>query len=467
VRETVLLQYVRDALIRNGLAPGTPVVAGVSGGIDSLVLLHTLVTLAARGHGPRVTVVHVDHGLRPESAEEGRRVMAYARTLGVESRSVAVDVGIWDRSLNAGVEAAARAARYAALGEAARRIGSDWVLVGHNRDDQAETVLLHLARGAGLDGLAGMRELSRRALRLSPDGADTASLTILRPLLGIPRRDLDDYARTHDLQPLEDPSNFSPVHRRNAIRHRVLPPLEEALPGAASAVARAASLLRDDLDLLDASAAVAAQDVVLESDGLTLVVRGALRRLHPALQRRVLRLALSLAGMERVPDLERLEALRNAVLSGTVSTRLELGGGVAARVAYEDVAIGPDARLDGALRRASAFPLLEPGTTIAIDEARDLELGNGWYITCRPVAVGSTSWVLRTRRPGDRVAAPGARVVRLQNWMVNRKVPSYLRDWLPLIERDGVVRWVGGVCPPACLVDDALQVHLERGDTGG
>ena len=462
-----LQQQVHAAMIRNGLEPGTRAVVGVSGGTDSLVLLHVLVALSVQERGPDVTVVHVDHGLRPESGDEGRRVVAHASALGAVAESVAVDVGAWDRVLNLGVEAAARAARYAALGEAARRAGTDWVVVGHNRDDQAETVLLNLARGAGLDGLAGMRELSRRSVRRSPDGAETTPVRILRPLLAIPRRALADYARAHDLHPLEDPSNRSPVYRRNAIRHHVLPPLEEAFPGAAEAISRSSSLLRDDADLLTGWARSAARDTVVDQGGLTLVSRGALRGMHPALQRRVLRLALEHARMATPPDFERLEALRHAVLAAPISTRVELGGGLVARVDYEEVALGAAVGLDDALRRSSTQPLLAPGTTIAIDGPRQLRLGNGWSFTAVPSGGSAGSWLLRTRRPGDRFIAGGGHAVRLQDWLVNRKVPSYLRDWLPLIDRGGLVRWVGGVSPPDCGIDGELGLRLERDDTGG
>ncbi|HET9015987.1 MAG TPA: tRNA lysidine(34) synthetase, partial [Thermomicrobiaceae bacterium] len=349
----------------------------------------------------------------------------------------------------------------------ARDEGTDWVLVGHNRDDQAETVLLHLARGAGLDGASGMRELSRRPVALDLDDLRGMPIRLLRPLLQVPRADLSAYALAHGLSPIEDPSNRSTVFRRNAVRHGVIPSLEQATAGGAAALARSAALLRDDADLLAVLAEEAAAEVLVDDRGLVLVSRAALRRLHVSLQRRVLRLALTRIGLGQPPALERLEALREAALAGKVSTRLDLGCGFAARVDYREVALAPDASLDALLRRASAWPLLAPGTGIAVTGPLDLGLGNGWRLGLRPDGEASSVWTLRTRQPADRLVAPDGSAVRLQDWLVNRKVPEYLRDWLPLLARDGTVRWVGGAGGGKQRVHGDLCVFLRRDDPGG
>jgi tRNA(Ile)-lysidine synthase len=210
-------------------APGTPLVCAVSGGADSLALL-VLGVLA----GCSVTAVHVDHGLRAGSAAEASVVAAVAGRFGAafESRSVSVTPG-------PNLEARARAARYAALPKD--------VATGHTADDQAETVLLNLMRGSGLDGLAGMRAAS-------PGGVG-------RPLLRLRRAETRAVCEWFGLVPVVDPSNADAAFRRNRVRHELLPLLDDIAARDVSAVlARQAAVLADEADLLDAMAESAVPD---------------------------------------------------------------------------------------------------------------------------------------------------------------------------------------------------------------
>lgn len=194
---------------------GTPVTCGVSGGADSLALL-ALATAA----GCEVSAVHVDHGLRAGSADDATVVEEAAARFGAEVRVVRVDV-----APGPNLEARARAARYAALGVGA--------LTGHTADDQAETVLLNLLRGAGLDGLAGF---------------DPAR----RPIRNLRRHETVALCAGLGMVPVVDPSNSDPVHRRNRIRHELLPLLDAiGERDVAAVLARQSDLLRDDAALLD------------------------------------------------------------------------------------------------------------------------------------------------------------------------------------------------------------------------
>jgi tRNA(Ile)-lysidine synthase len=200
--------------------PGTAVTCAVSGGADSLALL-----VLACAAGLRVTAVHVDHGLRPGSAEEAEVVRAAAERFGAAFRSVRAPV-----APGPNLEARARAARCAALPPDA--------LTGHTADDQAETVLLNLLRGAGLDGLAGIRP--------GPT----------KPLLGIRRADTRALCAELGLTVVEDPSNVDPAIRRNRVRHELLPLMDDiARRDVAGLLARQAALLREDADLLESLAA--------------------------------------------------------------------------------------------------------------------------------------------------------------------------------------------------------------------
>jgi len=224
------------ALSGGGLAAGDLVLAACSGGADSLALAAALAFEAPR-LGLDAGGVTVDHGLQPGSAERARQVTKTLTALGLDPvQCLAVSV----RRPGAGPEAAARQARYAALERAAGAAGAAAIMLGHTMDDQAETVLLGLARGSGARSLAGMPERNGRCLR---------------PLLGISRAQTRAACAAQDLEPWDDPQNADLAFARARVRHRVLPVLEAELgPGITEALARTAGQLRADADLLDALA---------------------------------------------------------------------------------------------------------------------------------------------------------------------------------------------------------------------
>ena len=249
---------VRAALPPNGL-----VLAAVSGGADSLALLAALAHEAPRA-GLNAAAVTVDHGLHPGSAGQAARVADQAGGLGLGCATLRVEP-------SAPTETAAREARYAALDAHAAGTGAAAVLLGHTRDDQAEQVLLGLARGSGARSLAGMPP--RRGV-------------YVRPLLDLPRAATRAACEAQGLTPWEDPANADPRHARARVRHTVLPALEEHLgPGVTEALARTARLLRDDADALDALAE--AHPSLATAD---------LERLPRAVRTRVLRRAAIAAG---------------------------------------------------------------------------------------------------------------------------------------------------------------------------
>jgi tRNA(Ile)-lysidine synthase len=228
-----------------GLAPGDLVLVACSGGADSLALAGAVAFEAPRA-GLRAGGVVVDHGLQPGSAEVAASVVETLASLGLDpALKVSVSVaGPGDRDGYPGPEAAARSARYAALDQTAVAAGAAVVVLGHTLDDQAETVLLGLARGAGARSLAGMPGRSGR---------------YLRPLLGLRRAQTRAACAALGLKPWDDPQNCDPAFTRSRVRHDLLPALEAALgPGVTEALARTARLLRADADALDELAVAAA-----------------------------------------------------------------------------------------------------------------------------------------------------------------------------------------------------------------
>jgi tRNA(Ile)-lysidine synthase len=233
------LRLVAGRAARALAAAGVPVAGdgvavAVSGGADSLALLHALRALA-RPRGWRLAVVSVDHGLRAGSASDAAFVADHAKALGHPVRVRTLGPADLEPHHRAGPEGAARAARYAALWPATDELGCHWLATGHTLDDQAETVLLQLLRGAGPDGLAGMAVRSGR---------------LLRPLLTTRRAETRACCAAIGLDWREDPTNAGDGPLRNRVRQRLLPLLEDLRPGATQALARTAALAADERDWL-------------------------------------------------------------------------------------------------------------------------------------------------------------------------------------------------------------------------
>jgi tRNA(Ile)-lysidine synthase len=265
---------VRRALVH--VEPGQTVVVACSGGADSLALLSATV-FEGRKAGWHVAGATVDHGLQDGSAAHAAHVVEQMAGLGADETLTAT---VHVESGGLGPEAAARRARYAVLEQLAEHVGAVAVLLGHTRDDQAETVLLGLARGSGGRSLAGMRRSFDR---------------FVRPLLDLPRADTVTACQVEGIDFWEDPHNADPAYTRVRVRRTVLPLLEDELgPGVAETLARTADQLRDDMALLDELADAA-------YDGLRDLLVDGLLALPPSLRRRVLRLAALAAGS---PDSE-------------------------------------------------------------------------------------------------------------------------------------------------------------------
>jgi tRNA(Ile)-lysidine synthase len=299
-RAPAALRLVADRAARALAAAGVPgrgdgLAVAVSGGADSLALLHALRTLA-RTRDWRLEVVTVDHGMRPGSAADAAFVVDHAKALGLGAHHVTVAAAGLDAHRGAGPEGTARAARYRALAESAAEAGCRFVATGHTMDDQAETVLLQLLRGAGPDGLGAM------AVR---DG------WLLRPLLDVRRSETRACCRALDLAWREDPSNADQRLLRNAVRLRVLPLLEELRPGSTRTLARTAGLARSERDWLDPIVSAALDSVVgggapatpgapaaerAPAPGQAALGATALADLPVALARRVVRAACRRAG---------------------------------------------------------------------------------------------------------------------------------------------------------------------------
>lgn len=310
--------------------PNGPLIAGFSGGPDSLALLLVLNQLR-QAIGRDLLAIHVDHRLRQDSRLDAAAAEQLAWELGVPLHVERLEPGLAGRHPGVGTEEAARRERYRAAAVFCRAVGGSFV-TGHHADDQAETVLLHLLRGSGLAGAGGMRPVTRLTVpwwEPAPLGG-MARLTVVRPLLETRRRELTAYLaiRRPDLIPFLDPSNKSDAFRRNGIRQHVLPEVERAFPASVEALNRFARIAAEESDLLDVIAGTA---LIAATDAARRLSRSALMAQPVAIVRRVLRrwLLAVIPGVELT--LERVDVLRELAGSDGAHWTVEVGEGYSVR----------------------------------------------------------------------------------------------------------------------------------------
>lgn len=266
---------VRNAL--DGLPEGATIVVALSGGMDSIALTAATV-FEARDRGMQVCTLTIDHALQQDSDAVAAAAAKTAAALGADARVVRVEVGA-----GGGLEAAAREARYRALADSARETGAAAVLLGHTLDDQAETVLLGLARGSGATSLQGM----------APMRVDQTGLRWIRPMLTVRRATTRAFCAASGLDPWHDPHNLEPRFARVRVRERVLPVLEAELgPGIAEALARTAEQLREDAEAFDEMIHETIEDIVEHAEAGISVSVAALAANPAALRNRIIRLAV-------------------------------------------------------------------------------------------------------------------------------------------------------------------------------
>lgn len=313
-------QFLRDTF--PGRVPH--IVVGYSGGRDSLALLLVFRELQRLGVC-RMTVAHVDHGLRPDSAEAARRAVEVAEGLGVDVVVRTARDSLRMASPGQSVEDIARRFRYQALSRVLDEVGGDAVAVGHHRGDQAETVLLHILRGSGLSGLKGMET---DTLLPVPDARSNASIRVIRPFLHESPAALDRIVESSGLPVIEDPTNDHPDFRRNRIRHELVPLLESIAPGATGRLVSLADIVQADDEALE--------DVVHALVHRTMGEDGALawepvRSAPIGLQRRVVRQWVLHGGFDGDLVRERVDAVVEMANRGAGGKQVEIGAGWSVR----------------------------------------------------------------------------------------------------------------------------------------
>jgi tRNA(Ile)-lysidine synthase len=473
-----LVQNIVEFCQKNKLlADHDRVVIGVSGGPDSLCLLDVLDTLRPT-LGLTLTIAHLNHQLRGADSQADE---AFVRTLAtqrqlpifVETAPVATLASQGKQSL----EEAARQIRYAFLWRVAQRVNANKIAVGHNADDQVETVLMHFLRGTGLAGLRGMLPLIEIAeLHLHPADMPVTPPSpapqLIRPLLETWRSEIEAYCQARQLEPRRDFSNQDTTFFRNRLRHELIPVLETYNPNIRQTLQRTARVMTAEAEFLHEQLAQAWQAVVRsESPERIELDLLAWRKLPVALKRSTLRRAVQrLRRSLRDINFEHIEAALTLVEQGGVGARASLPQGLMLTLNYHTFVIAPvnvpatPALPDQPqLRQTQALPLSLAGITelpgtrwqlrtdfLTRDQVNlnDLSQLDPWEAYLDADVVGPQP-VLRPRRPGDTFTplGMGAHRQKVNEFMINKKIPAAWRKFIPLLVSGEQVWWVCGYCP--------------------
>ncbi len=465
-----LLECVRDSIARHHMLDhGETVVVGVSGGPDSLCLLHVLTSLRAE-YALHLHVGHLNHCLRGlESDADAAFVAQLAEQWGLDYTVEACDVPALARASKIAIEEAARQARYLFLARTAAKVGARRIAVGHNSDDQVETILMHLLRGSGLAGLRGMAPVSRLSdLRLVMQAATGKGhrLQLIRPLLGVQREEIEAYCRAHDLHPRFDRSNLDTTYYRNRLRHELLPFLESFNPNIREVLLRSAQVVSADHDYIRTHSNRAWSRIVITESGQAIAFNlVGWRKLPLALQRSTMREAIRrLRRSLRNINWVHIDDAVRAVAVGNTGKRATLPQGLEVVLDYDYFTVAdqgyvspaPDlpsmSQIELTLRPPDRVQL--PGSNwslaahvVSRTEVKDRNLHptSAWHAYLDYDVAGELL-CLRPRRRGDRFwpLGLGDMPSTVNRFMTNAKVPRACRDSIPLLVSKEHVLWIAG-----------------------
>ncbi|MGE5575659.1 MAG: tRNA lysidine(34) synthetase TilS [Syntrophothermus sp.] len=472
------------------LSPGDMVVVGVSGGPDSLALAHLLWRMRGE-YGVSLHLAHLNHMFRgAESDADAAFVASFAAETGLPCTIEQVDVPAYIAGRGLSAEAGAREVRYAFFERVAAAVGASKIALGHHADDQVETVLLRVLRGAGLRGLGGM----------APVRGDR----YIRPFIEVRRAEIEEYCREQGLTPRLDSSNLSPVHLRNRVRQELLPFLRASYnPAVDAGILQMAEIIRAEDAYMSGEAQKLLARLRREPDvsraggagdkgetgghGLKIDLAG-LASQPVAMQRRIIRLAFDEECRGRYNlEFVHVEAVRRLVLRGRTGETVALPGGMAATRGYGALLIGADSYFSGP---GESWPPVHPGKAasqapwpIKIPGRTEIpEMGLVVEATVTPARAGGEppppgkgldrEWVavdlqkvgkqvwVRYRRPGERFWPLGASgTKKLKEFLIDAKVPRSLRDKVPIIAAGPTAEqivWITGL-----RIDERVKITSE------
>jgi tRNA(Ile)-lysidine synthase len=426
------------------VAEGEKLVVAVSGGADSVCLLHILTNLQLK---IKLHIAHLNHQLRgADSDADAEYVSDLARKLGIPCTIEKRDVKGYQKEQRLSLEEAAREVRYRFLAQVAKSIGSERAAAGHTKDDHIETILMHLIRGSGTRGMRGLQPST-----LWQPGAE--SLIIVRPLLEISHRETEEYCRQHKLTPRLDASNLSLSPLRNRVRQQLMPLLESYNPAIAEALLRTGRIADDDISFLDEQVA-RFWDEVIRQEGKSLILDKATFEPLPApLKRYLLRAAVErLLGSAKDIEMRHIEEMMS-LADKPAGKKLNLPRGLTFSVEYDRYLLTPDlAALSPLPPLEGELPLNIPGETrlpgwrVEATIVKREEMGEkDEYTAYLDLAKSGEKLTVRARKKGDRFQPLGlSQAKKLGEFMIDAKIPQAWRGRVPLVCTGEQILWVVG-----------------------
>jgi tRNA(Ile)-lysidine synthase len=432
-------------LERRLISQGDKVVVGVSGGPDSVCLLHILNDLRDK-LGFFLHITHLDHQLRGKDSEaDARYVAGLAKKLCLPVTIESRDVKTYRDKQKVSLEEAAREVRYDFFAEVAKAVGAPKVAVGHTQNDHIETILMHLIRGSGTRGLRGLQPLSQ---------LQGGNLTIIRPLMEVSREETEEYCQQNGLSPRTDSTNLLLSQLRNRIRHELLPLLQKYNPRIADALVRTARIAADDIAFLESEVAKAWKRVASVERGAIALDKKSFLKLPVAMHRHLLRMALQkLVGNIKDIEAQHIERII-AALEKPAGKTIVLPEGIIFSLEYDRYLLAAGLSVPSPLPPlGDEFALNVPGETkldgwmVRAEVVRKSmpEQPAGNYVACFDAGKVGKKLAVRARRQGDRFQPLGmGESKNLGDFMVDAKIPRAWRDSIPLVCSSGDIIWVVG-----------------------
>jgi tRNA(Ile)-lysidine synthetase, N-terminal domain/tRNA(Ile)-lysidine synthetase, C-terminal domain len=446
-----MLSGVLDTIEKyNMLSPNDIVVVGVSGGPDSISLLHILYHIS-QSLPVRIHAAHLNHMLRgQESDEDTEYVKEFCRKMDIPCTVRYVDINELSKKSGVSHEEAGRMARYKLFSDVYREIGATKIALAHNMNDQAETVLMRIMRGTGLDGLCGIKPVR--------DGV------YIRPLLETPRSEIEEYCKANNLNPRIDSSNLKPVYARNKVRLELIPYIRENFnSNIETTLSSMSQIICEDNDFLNNYADNIYSNVVKPVDcGVALDIEN-IKNYHNSIKKRVVRKAISevkgnLTGIEN----KHIELIISIIMSGSTGAAVDLLEGIRAYISYNTLRIEIPRVDEG---QSYSYNLNIPGSTCINEICGEIksdvfeEPGIDYHTGCRFIKYFdydkiNSNLIVRCRQEGDYIIPLGMKGrKKIKELFIDNKVPKDERGKVPLIASGKEIIWAVG-----CAINDKYKI---------
>jgi tRNA(Ile)-lysidine synthase len=430
----------------NMLSIGDHVLVGLSGGPDSVCLLYILNMLKPE-YRLKISAAYIDHGLRPEDVPEEIKFCKHlCESLNIPFYTQSIDVKNFAKNEKMNIQEAARILRYAALEQISLNIKAHKIAVAHNADDQAETVIMRLLRGAGPAGLSGIPPVRKK---------------IIRPLIEIERSEIEKFLSERNISYITDASNESLKYLRNKIRKTLMPVIKSISPQATKIISRTADILREENDYINIAVTKALMRLMSRKTDKTVeLFCNPMEVLNIVILRRALRVAIDSVRDLKGLSFDHIEEIIKLIKTGKPGDRIYLPKGIRAIKGYSTLTITAEAP-----KKLSTYEIAEPedvylketNVVVSLKEIKKEEVkdfGDGKHTIYADMDKVKFPLIVRARKAGDYFYPFGfGKRKKLQDFFVDEKIPRDERDAVPIIESNGAI-----VCIAGYRLDDRFKI---------